>query len=69
MALQHHDSQVSKTLLYNNSYDLTHLPLAQHICSAELGSIGSGNGLSPVRHQTITWTNVDLLSIGHLEHT
>ena len=24
---------------------------------------GSGNGLSPVRHQAITWTNADILSI------
>ena len=23
-------------------------------------SIASGNGLSPVRHQAITWTNADL---------
>ena len=29
-------------------------------------SIGSGNGLSPVRRQAITWTNGDLLSIGPL---
>ena len=27
---------------------------------------GSGNGLSPVRPQTMMWTNVDLLLIGHL---
>ena len=26
-------------------------------------SIGPGNGLSPVRHQAITQTNADLLSI------
>ena len=25
--------------------------------------IGSGNGLSPIRRQTITWTNADSLSI------
>ena len=24
-------------------------------------SIGSGNGLSPVRHKAITWTNADLV--------
>ena len=24
-----------------------------------------GNGLAPVRHQAIIWTNTDLLSIGH----
>ena len=28
--------------------------------------IGSGSGLSPVRHQAITWTNADLLLIGLL---
>ena len=28
--------------------------------------IGSGNGLLSVRHQTITWTNAGLLSIGLL---
>ena len=26
-------------------------------------NIGSGNGLLPVRHQAITWTNAGLLSI------
>ena len=26
-----------------------------------MANIGSGNGLSPVRCQTITWTNADLL--------
>ena len=30
-------------------------------------SIGSGNGLSPVRRQAITRTNVDILLIGLLE--
>ena len=30
-------------------------------------STGSGNGLSPVRHQAIPWTNAGLLSIGLLE--
>ena len=29
-----------------------------------LMNIGSGNGLSPVRRQAITWTNVDLLLVG-----
>ena len=35
---------------------LTHLPRVPHICVSELGQhliIGSGNGLSPVRRQTI----------------
>ena len=29
-------------------------------------SVGSDNGLSPVRHQAITWSNAGLLSIGPL---
>ena len=29
-------------------------------------SIGSGNGLSPIQRQAITWTNGGLLLIGHL---
>ena len=33
------------------------------IASLSLVNIGSGNGLSPVRRQAITWTNFDLLSI------
>ena len=46
------------------SYDkLTNLPVVRHICV----SIGSDNGLSPIRHQAITWTNSGLLSIGPLE--
>ena len=31
--------------------------------------IGSGNGLVPFRHQAITWTNADLLSVGSYEQT
>ena len=41
---------------------LTHPPLLSHICV----SIGSDNGLSPVQHQAITWTNACLLSNGPL---
>ena len=37
-----------------------------HICISNWIIIGSGNGLSPVRRQTITWTNAGLLSIGLL---
>ena len=29
-------------------------------------NFGSGNGLSPIRRQATTWTNAELLSIGHL---
>ena len=44
---------------------LTHLPLMPHIC-VNWAIIGSGNGLSPIRHQAITRTNACLLSIGLL---
>ena len=45
----------------------THLPLVPpHIWSVNWMGIGSGNGLSPVRCQAITWTNADVLSIGSL---
>ena len=43
---------------------LNHLPIVPHICFNKLGSIGSGNGLSSVRHHAITATNADLLLIG-----
>ena len=29
--------------------------------SVHKANIGSGNGMSPVRHQAITWTNIVLL--------
>ena len=32
-------------------------------------SIGSDNGLSPIRHKAIIWTNAGLLSIGTWEQT
>ena len=40
-------------------FDLTHPP---HPSSASVNwvSIGSGNGLSPVRRQAITWANAGL---------
>ena len=44
-------------------WDLTHLPLVLHIyASVNWVSVGSGNGLSPIRRQAITWTNTGLLS-------
>ena len=45
---------------------LTHLPLVLHICISELGHTGSGNGLWPLWHQAITWTNAGLFSIRSL---
>ena len=35
-----------------------------HLCISELGWHWSLNGLLPVQRQAITWTNLDLLSIG-----
>ena len=35
-------------------------------CVGKLVIICSDNGFSPIRHQAITWTNADLLSIGLL---
>ena len=36
---------------------LTHWSRVTHICVSKLTIIGSDNGLSPGRHQTIIWTN------------
>ena len=38
-----------------------------HKCISKLTIIGSDNGLSPGRRQAIIWTNVGLLSTGHLD--
>ena len=37
--------------------------LPSDACLCQWVITGSGNGLSPVRRQAITWTNADLLSI------
>ena len=39
-------------------------PQCHIYASMDWVAVGSGNGLSPVRHQAITWTNAGLLSIG-----
>ena len=44
--------------IIKNSCCLTHWNLVTFIFVGELGT--SGNGLSPVRVQSITWTNADL---------
>ena len=46
--------------------ELTHWGWVTHICVGNLTIIGSDNGLSPGRHQAITWTNVGILLIGPL---
>ena len=45
---------------------LTHWDRATHICVTELTIIGSDNGLSPDRRQSIIWTNAAILFIGPL---
>ena len=45
---------------------LTHWGRVTHICVSNLTTIGSVNGLSPGRHQAITWTNAGILLIGPL---
>ena len=45
---------------------LTHWCRTMHICVGKLTTIGSDNGLSPGRRQTIIWTNAGILLIGPL---
>ena len=42
---------------------LTHWGWVMHICVSKLTIIGSDNGLSPGRRQTIIWTNAGILLI------
>ena len=46
--------------------DLPHWGRVTHICVIKLTSIGSHNGLSPGRRQTIIWTYAGILLIGPL---
>ena len=48
---------------------LTHWGRVTHICVGKLTIIGSDNGLSPGRRQTIFWTNARILLIGPLGTT
>ena len=41
-------------------------PLVPYICVGNWVNIDSGDGFSPVRHQSITWTSAGLQSIGPL---
>ena len=45
---------------------LTHWGQVTHICLGKLVILGSDNGLSPERCQTIIWTNAGILLIGPL---
>ena len=42
---------------------LTHWGRVTHICVSKLTTIGSDNGLSPVRRQAIIWTNAGIVLI------
>ena len=45
---------------------LTHWLREMHICISNLTIIGSNNGLSPGRRQTIIWSNAGILLTWHL---
>ena len=45
---------------------LTHWGRATHICVGKLTIIGSNNGVSTRRRQTIIWTNAGIMLIRHL---
>ena len=47
-------------------FGLTHWGRVTHLCVSKLATIGSNNGLSPGRRQTIIWTNAGILLIGPL---
>ena len=51
---------------WNHGPNLTHWGRVTHICISKLTIIGSDNGLSPGRCQTIIWTNAGVLLIGSL---
>ena len=53
-------------IFYWSNQNLNSFPHLLHICIGKLVIIGSGNALSPVQCQAITWTNADLLSFGSL---
>ena len=49
------------------SFLLTHWSRVTHKCVSNVTIIGSDNGLSPVRRQTIIWTNAGILLIAPSE--
>ena len=54
------------TLGIYNSNGLTRWGRGTHTCFSKLTTIGSDNGLSPGRCQSIIWTNAGILLIGSL---
>ena len=55
-----------KCFLVGSCTLLTHWGRVTHICVGKLTSIGSDNGLPPIRRQAIIWTNAGVLLIGRL---
>ena len=53
--------------ILHDSRAATHWGRVTHICVGNLTIIGSDNGLSPGRRQTIIWTNAGILLIGPWE--
>ena len=51
---------------YQSLQELTHWGRVTHICVRKPTIIGSDNGLSPDRRQTIIWTNAGILLIAPL---
>ena len=65
MSLQQLSCNHSNVTLFKsfNQVTLTHWSRVTHICVSKLTIIGSDNGLSPGRHQAITWTKAVSLLI------
>ena len=55
-----------RSLVPDDTIQLTHWGWVTHICVNKLTIIGSDNGLSPGRRQAIIWTNAGILLIGPL---
>ena len=53
-------SNAENVSIWWRHHDLTHWRRVTHICVSKLTIIGSDNGLSPGRHQTIIWTSSNL---------
>ena len=53
-------------MIYEDREKIRLIPQCRIYASINWVGIGSDNHLSPIRHQAISWTNADLLSIGSL---
>ena len=63
------DSTFGSSNLHCNTYasEINSLDRMTHICVSKLTTIGSGNCLSPARHQTAIWTNAGILVIEKIQ--